>query len=204
MYLTRKFLLQFVCASPECVMTSIRSASRWLFDPSQEFFNFCLREYRRRYLNRRVLGFQIDKRFSWELQLCSKRDMLRKLYLCDPQSKYRNMSTCVETAKKFKATLDVAAPVRTEALVGVEATTTSFAKQFFTAVATVWSMPTEHFNQMRLDQPSDGELALVDPAVTELQTFIEALEAIYPEDLRAKPWEQPHTFFVSLRHALMR
>ena len=160
-----------------------------------DFYNFCLREYRRPRLYSRVLSFTTDRHGRWQLSLLTRRQLLQRLYLCDTVSKYRDLTDSVKVSKEFAKTITDIVPKDGRKLVGVEPLTNGFTKECFEQLDCVWSLPTTLFDAMRVDLPVGGDLAVADMPmpITDVQTFIATLDDTKAE--RVDPGLTPLTFF---------
>ena len=118
---------------------------------------------------------------------------MRRLYLCDDASKYRDLSVNVAVSKQFAKVLEANAPADGRMLVGVEPLTNAFSKECLEDVVAVWSLPSDLFNCMRVDRHEDGGMAIVERPITDYPTFFALMDdadagAVDPERV-------PHTFF---------
>ena len=87
----------------------------------------------------------------------SRKELHEQLFLVDAASKYRDITVEVNISKQWSSAIAIAAPPTTLALVGVEPLVVAFVRENLSRDDnTVWSLPVEAFDSIRLHNPLVG------------------------------------------------
>ena len=104
--------------SPILVNCALKTPEIRLQLYTDDFWNFCLREFRSRSLLRRLLYFATPPRERWDLRYKPRKSMLENLYLCSPSAKYRDLKAELDTSRFVTNALTKIMPPKAPALIG--------------------------------------------------------------------------------------
>ena len=124
--------------------------------------------------SRKLLAFVTSAGDRQPLKFASRKDCQDKLFLCDPESKYRDISSKNVLAKEW-AGIKSSASSSALALKGVEPLTVAFVREAFDLEGKVWSLPSHIFDEIRLDSAHVPPEAVV-PPLTDACIFFDIID----------------------------